>query len=94
MVPKFSSKVSEHFHGTAGVIFHLVGTLQKGGIFAKPFAMLGFSVAGKESSVLGVNRPFCCLALNWMPVKVNTLPVEAQARHDYEIRRRWISTTE
>jgi len=76
VVLKFSAKASEDFYGTAGVIFQPVGTLQKDGFFAKPFDMFGFSVAGKESSVMGVNGPFCYLALNWLPVKVNALSVD------------------
>ena len=94
VVLKFSSKVSEGFYGTAGVIFQPVGTLQKDGMFVKPFDMFGFSVAGKESSVMGINGPFCYLALNWIPVQVERLPVDAQSLHAYEIRLRWIDQTE
>ncbi len=94
VVLKFSAKASENFYGTAGVIFQPIGTLQPDGIFAKPFDMFGFSVAGKESSVMGVNGPFCYLALNWLPVKVNALPSHAQSVQQYEIRLRWISKTQ
>jgi len=94
VVLKFSAKTSENFYGTAGVIFQPVGTLQPDGIFAKPFDMFGFSVAGKESSVMGVNGPFCYLALNWLPVKVNALSVDVHSLHQYEIRLRWISKTQ
>ena len=94
VVLQFSSKVSENFYGTAGVIFQQVGTLQKDGMFVKPFDMYGFSVAGKESSVTGVNGPFCYLALNWIPAQVQPLDVDASTLHNYEIRLRWISQTE
>jgi hypothetical protein len=94
VVLQFSSKVSENFYGTAGVIFQQVGTLQKDGMFVKPFDMFGFSVAGKESSVTGVNGPLCYLALNWIPVEVQALDVNAGALHAYEIRLQWISQTE
>jgi hypothetical protein len=94
VVLQFSSKVSETFYGTAGVIFQQAGTLQKDGMFVKPFDMFGFSVAGKESSITGVNGPLCYLALNWMPVEVQPLHVDAQSLHTYEIRLRWISQTE
>jgi hypothetical protein len=94
VVLQFSSKVSKNFYGTAGVIFQQVGTLQKDGMFVKPFDMFGFSLAGKESSVSGVNGPFCYLALNWMPVEVQPLDVDASTLHNYEIRLRWISQTE
>lgn len=94
VVLEFSSRVSENFYGTAGVIFQPVDTLQANGLFAKPFDMFGFSVAGDESSVLGVNGPFCYLALNWMPVKVNPLPLDAYAWQNYKIRLRWISQTQ
>lgn len=94
VVLQFSSKVSEDFYGTAGVIFQQVGTLQEDGMFVKPFDMFGFSVAGKDSSVAGVNGPFCYLALNWIPVEVQPLDVEASTLHSYEIRLRWISQTE
>ena len=94
VVLKFSARTSENFYGTAGVIFQPVGTLQPDGFFAKPFDMFGFSVAGKESSIQGVNGGLCYLALNWVPVKVNALPVDARSLHQYEIRLRWISKTE
>lgn len=94
VVLKFSAKVSEEFYGTAGVIFQPVGTLQPDGVFAKPFDMFGFSIAGKESSVMGVNGPFCYLALNWLPVKVNALSVEVHSPHQYEIRLHWVSNTQ
>jgi hypothetical protein len=93
VVLKFSSRTSDDFYGTAGVIFQPVGTLQQDGIFAKPFDMFGFSVAGEESSVQGVNGGLCYLALNWLPVKVNALPVDVHDWHEYEIRLRWFSTT-
>ena len=94
VVLKFSAETSENFYGTAGVIFQPVGTLQPDGIFAKPFDMFGFSIAGKESSVMGVNGPFCYLALNWLPVKVNTLSVDINSLHQYEIRLHWVSNTQ
>ncbi len=94
VVLKFSAKTSENFYGTAGVIFQPIGTLQQDGLFAKPFDMFGFSIAGKESSVMGISGPFCYLALNWLPVKVNALPVDTQAVHQYEIRLRWVSNTQ
>jgi hypothetical protein len=86
--------VSETFYGTAGVIFQQAGTLQKDGIFVKPFDMFGFSVAGKESSITGLNGPLCYLALNWIPVQVQPLHVDAQSLHTYEIRLRWLSRTQ
>jgi hypothetical protein len=94
VVLKFSSRVSEKFYGTAGVIFQPVGTLQPDGLFAKPFDMFGFSVAGKESSIQGVNGALCYLALNWLPVKVNALLVDTYSLHEYEIRLRWVSNTQ
>lgn len=94
VILKFSAKTSEDFYGTAGVIFQPVGTLQEDGFFAKPFDMFGFSVAGKESSIQGVNGALCYLALNWLPVKVNALPVDPDSLRQYEIRLRWISKTE
>jgi hypothetical protein len=94
VVLKFTATASENFYGTAGVIFQPIGTLQPDGIFAKPFDMFGFSVIGPESSVQGVNGALCYLALNWVPVKVKALPVDAQSLHQYEIRLRWISKTE
>ena len=94
VVLKFSARASDNFYGTAGVIFQPVGTLQPDGLFAKPFDMFGFSIAGKESSVMGVNGPFCYLALNWLPVKVNALSVEVHSPHQYEIRLHWVSNTQ
>lgn len=94
VVMRFSAKTSENFYGTAGVIFQPAGTLQQDGIFAKPFDMFGFSVAGKESSIQGVNGPLCYLALSWAPAEVNALPVDPRSPHQYEIRLRWISGSE
>ena len=94
VVLKFSTRVSDNFYGTAGVIFQPVGTLREDGLFVKPFDMFGFSVAGKESSIMGINGPLCYLALNWMPVTVNSLDLDAQRAHAYEIRLRWMSKTE
>jgi len=94
VVLKFSTRTSENFYGTAGVIFQPVGTLQEDGIFAKPFDMFGFSIAGSESSIKGINGPLCYLALNWAPVKVEPLNVDAHTSHEYEIRLRWVSKTE
>ena len=93
IVLRFSSRVSENFYGTAGVIFHPLGTLREDGVFAGPFNMFGFSVAGDESSIQGINGGLCYLALNWMPVKVSPLPVDVHSWQIYEIRLRWMSRT-
>jgi len=94
VVLQFSSRTSENFYGTAGVIFQPLGTLGEDGIFVKPFDMFGFSVAGNESSIQGIKGALCYLALNWMPVKVNALSVDAYSWHDYEIRAHWINKTQ
>lgn len=94
VVLQFSSRVSENFYGTAGVIFQQAGTLQEDGIFVKPFDMFGFSIAGPESSINGVNGPLCYLALNWIPTQVQPLYADIQSFHTYEVRLRWISQTE
>ena len=94
IVLKFSTRVSEDFYGTAGVIFQPVGTLQQDGVFTKPFDMFGFSIAGKESSVRGVNGALCYLALNWVPARVDPLQVDIHTLHEYEIRLRWVGKTE
>jgi hypothetical protein len=78
--------VDQDFYGTAGVIFQPVDTLQEDGFFVKPFDTFGFSIAGKESSVNGINGPFCYLALNWIPVQVDPLHVDSEALHAYQIR--------
>lgn len=94
VVLQFSSKVSENFYGTAGVIFQQVGTLRKDGFFVKPFDMFGFSVVGKESVIAGLSGPVCYLALNWIPAEVQALPANAASLHTYEVRLRWVSQTE
>lgn len=94
VILQFTARVSPDFYGTAGVIFQPLGTLQEDGFFAKPFDMFGFSIAGSESSVNGINGPFCYLALNWIPVQVKPLKVDSQTLHAYEIRLQWISKTE
>lgn len=94
VVLKFSTRASENFYGTAGVIFQPVGTIQEDGRFMKPFDMFGFSIAGRESSIKGINGPLCYLALNWAPSRVEPLNVDANSLHEYEIRLRWVSKTE
>jgi len=94
VVLKFSTRASENFYGTAGVIFQPVGTIQEDGRFMKPFDMFGFSIAGRESSIKGINGPLCYLALNWAPARVEPLNVDANILHEYEIRLRWVSKTE
>jgi len=94
VVLKFTARVDQGFYGTAGVIFQPVGTLQEDGFFVKPFDMFGFSIAGKESSINGLNGPLCYLALNWIPVEVNPLHVDTQTLHTYEIRLGWVNQTE
>ena len=93
IVLQFSTNVDENFYSTAGVIFEPQGTLERDGMFQKPFDMFGFAVVGEESAVQGINGALCYLALNWAPSKVAALGVNPQARHDYEIRLRWVSRT-
>jgi hypothetical protein len=94
IVLKFTARVDEKFYGTAGVVFQMDGTLQKDGFFVKPFNMFGFSIAGKESSIMGINGPLCYLALNRVPVQVEALRADPQSFHAYELRLRWVSQTE
>ncbi len=94
VVVQFSARVSEFFYGTAGVIFQPLGTLRKDGVFVKPFDMFGFAVVGEESSFLGANGSLCYLALNWAPVRVESIASEARDWHAYEIRLRRLSRTE
>ncbi|MFZ5903202.1 MAG: hypothetical protein ACOYZ8_06605 [Chloroflexota bacterium] len=94
IVLKFSAKASENFYGSAGVIFQPEGTLRKDGLFAGPFDMFGFAVIGDESSFQGINGPVCYLALDWSPVRVQSMNVDARAWREYEIRLRWISPME
>jgi len=91
IVLKFTSKAGEPFYGSAGVIVQPVGTLQQDGEFAQPFDMFGFAVLGKESALDGIRGSLCYLALNWVPVQVDAVDVDAQSRHTYEIRLHWIS---
>lgn len=91
---EFTSRVDENFYGTAGVVLQPQGTLQADGRFAKPFDMFGFSVIGRESSLNGLNGPVCYLALNWVPAQVETLHVDPELWHTYQIRLHWISKTE
>ena len=94
VVLKFTAQVDEGFYGTAVVIVQPAGTLQKNGLFAKPFDMFGFSVTGDESSINGTSGPLCYLALNWIPVEIQPLHVDQYTWGSYEIRLRWISKTE
>jgi len=94
IVLSFSMRASANFWGTAGVIFQLQDTIGKDGIFRKPFNMFGVSVVGRESTVFGHNGSLCYLALNWLPICVESVEVDAHAWHNYEIYLRWISTTE
>jgi len=93
VIIQFSSRVSDPYYGSAGVIVQPQGTLERDGFFNKPFDMFGFSVIGEESSFRGLNGTVCYLALNWAPVNIEALQVEPQAWHDYEIRIRWRTRT-
>lgn len=90
VILEFTLQTSHSFYGTAGVVFQPEGTIQKNGIFTKPFDMFGVSVIGKESSVLGVNGPLCYLALDWNPVEVKPLHVDSHTWHNYKIRLRMV----
>ncbi len=86
VVLKFTSRVSEDFYGSAGVIFQPEDTLRSDGTFAKPFDMFGFAVMGDESSVGGISGALCYLALNWTPSRVQSLSVDAHTWYEYTIR--------
>lgn len=94
VVLKFTSRISEDYYGSAGVIFQPEGTLRKDGTFAKPFDMFGFAVMGDESDVMGVSGALCYLALNWTPAQVQSLNVDAHTWYEYTIRLQWITQTE
>ena len=94
VVLEFSLQASDHFYGTAGVVLQPEGTLQKDGIFTKPFDMFGVSIVGNESSVMGLNGPLCYLALDWNPVEIKPLQVDSHTWHRYQLRLRWISRSE
>lgn len=94
VVLKFTSRISEDFYGSTGVIFQPEGTLRKDGTFAKPFDMFGFAVMGDESDVMGVSGALCYLALNWTPAQVQSLNVDAHTWYEYTIRLQWITQTE
>lgn len=91
---EFSMQTGNTFYGTAGVIFQSVGTLQKDGVFVKPFDMFGVSVVGDESSVMGYNGPLCYLALDWNPVRIEPLHIDSHTWHNYKIRLRMLNNTE
>ena len=93
IVLEFSIRTGDQFYGTAGVVFQLVDTLAKNGIFKKPFDMFGISVVGDESSVMGHKGPLCYLALDWNPVQVKPLHIDSHTWHQYQIRLRWVSKT-
>lgn len=93
VVLKFNARVSEKFYGSAGVVFQPTGTIRQDGFFAKPFDMFGFCVVGKESSFKGVTGPLCYLALKAVPARVESLQVDVQNLHTYEMRLRWIERT-
>ena len=93
VVLKFTSRVSEDFYGSAGVIFQPEDTLRKDGTFAKPFDMFGFAVMGEKSDVMGVSGALCYLALNWTPAKVQALPIDAHTWYEYTIRLHWLNAT-
>jgi len=94
IVLEFSVRTGDQFYGTAGVVFQLVDTLSKDGIFNKQFDMFGISVVGDESSVMGNKGPVCYLALDWNPVQVKPLHIDSHTWHRYQIRLKWVSRTE
>lgn len=94
VILEFTSRVSDDFYGSAGVIFQPQGTLQKDGNFAQPFDMFGLAVMGEESNLMGHSGALCYLALDWTPVRVQALPVDTHTWRGYEIRLQWLSVTE
>ena len=94
VVLKFTSRISEDYYGSAGVIFQPEDTLRKDGAFAKPFNMFGVAVMGDESDVMGVSGALCYLAINWTPAEVQALPIDAHTWYEYTIRLHWINQTE
>lgn len=93
VVLKFTSRVSEDFYGSAGVIFQPEDTLRDDGTFTKPFDMFGMAVMGDESNVQNVSGAICYLALNWTPVHVQSLNVDAHTWYEYTIRLHWLNAT-
>jgi hypothetical protein len=71
-----------------------MGTLQKDGMFVKPFNMFGFFVVGEDSTLNGINGSLCYLALKWVPARAQALSTDARVWHNYELRLHWISQTE
>lgn len=93
VVLKFTSRVSDDYYGSAGVIFQPEDTLRNDGTFAKPFDMFGVAVMGDESDVMDVSGALCYLALNWTPVRVQSLNVDAHTWYEYTIRLHWQDAT-
>ena len=93
VVLQFTANVGDGFYGTAGVVVQPIGTIHRDGSFQKPFDMFGFAVVGRESSLQGSSGPLCYLALDWVPVQVTPLHVNAEALHHYEIRLRQVDRT-
>jgi hypothetical protein len=93
IVLKFSSRTSEEFYGTAGVIFQPEGILQDNGLFIEPFDMFGYAVIGGASDLEGTNGPICYLALKAMPVQMDAFQVDSRTWHSYELRLQWVSKT-
>ncbi len=94
LVLEFSVRTGDQFYGTAGVVFQLVDTLSKDGVFNKPFDMFGISIVGDESSVMGHKGPLCYLALDWNPIQVKPLHIDSHTWHKYQIRLKWVSRSE
>src|SRR5262245_44665596 len=93
IVLKFSSRTSEEFYGTAGVIFQPEGILQKNGMFTGPFNMFGYAVLGGASDLQGAQGSICYLALKAMPVRMDAIQIDAGSWHSYELRLQWVSKT-
>jgi len=93
VVLKFTSRVSEDYYGSAGVIFQPEGTLRKDGTFAGPFDMFGFAVMGDESDLQGAKGAMCYLALKWNLAQAQELGIDAHTWYEYTIRLRWIDPT-
>ena len=94
IVLSFAMRADDNFYGTAGVIFQPLGTLQKNGLFATPLDMMGVSIIGDESLVMGNNGLICYLALAWIPVDVEPLYVDSHTWHNYQVRLQWVGKTQ
>lgn len=94
VVARAIMQTSEHYFGSAGIVFEPANMFQPDGSFlpGTSFNMFGVVALGPESEMYGNTGAICSLGLNRWPSYTASLgDVKISEPHEYEVRLRWIN---